>query len=182
MTKAPPVPGPAPPRQARSGKLRAAPACNNGARNRHRVTTLSAPYAAPAGNTPLAKAIIGSLRKRSQDPNPSPPMLRSGRGQRGRRVVLPERPRPECLNWADRLVTAFNRGEGIGEGRSQVLPAPLQNRELDDQDKSKGRSSTVSNSSVALKRHSAQICELCEASSSASSFLINISLTIYIPN
>jgi len=40
------------------------------ARNSPRVTTLSAPYAAPAGNTPLAKAIIGSLRKRSQDPNP----------------------------------------------------------------------------------------------------------------
>lgn len=46
----------------------------NGARNSHHVTTLSAPYAAPAGNTPLAKAIsLGSLRKRSQDPDPFNP-------------------------------------------------------------------------------------------------------------
>src|SRR5271165_2207112 len=57
----------------------------NGARNSHHVTTLSAPYAAPAGNTPLAKAIIGVPPQAVPRPGPLPPAPRrpaSGRGWR----------------------------------------------------------------------------------------------------
>src|SRR5271157_5207139 len=82
----PPVPGPAPPRQARSGRLRAAPACQpTGPATSHSVTTLSAPYAPPAGNTPLAKAIIGVPPQAVPRLGPLPPAPRrpaSGRGWR----------------------------------------------------------------------------------------------------
>src|SRR5271165_2771004 len=57
----------------------------NGARNSHHVTTLSAPYAAPAGNTPLGKAIIGVPPQAVPRLGPLPPAQRrpaSGRGWR----------------------------------------------------------------------------------------------------
>ena len=60
----------------------------NGAHNSHHVTTLSAPYAAPAGNTPFAKAIIGVPPQAAPRPGPLPPALRRTASSRGWRATV----------------------------------------------------------------------------------------------
>src|SRR5208282_4016647 len=74
MTETPPVPGPAPPRQARSGRLRAAPARQPTGPATVIMSPRSAPHMPlPLGIRPSPKPSLGSLRKRPQDPDPFRP-------------------------------------------------------------------------------------------------------------
>src|SRR5271165_4284328 len=113
-----------------------------------------------------------------------PPHASSGRGQRGRRVVLPERPRPEHMPqlWLTDWLLQSTAGKGLAKGDPKYCRhhSKIENSTTRISRKGADRLSPIRR--FVLKRHSAQICELGEASSSASSFLINISLTLYITN
>src|SRR5271166_4664376 len=86
MTKTPPVPGPAPPRQARSGRLRAAPACQPTEPATVIMSQRPAPHTPlPLGIRPSPKPFIGVPPQAVPRPGPLPPAPRrpaSGRGWR----------------------------------------------------------------------------------------------------